>query len=270
MENNLRKLQLVELEILKKVVEICEKNNLNYYLIGGSALGAKRHQGFIPWDDDIDVGMPRNDYNKFIKISDKLLAPDYFLQSIESDCNYVYSFIKIRKNNTVLLQKNLENVAMHHGISIDIFPLDGCGNNKRKAITHYKRIQLLNYIIMSPALEKSSKNKSSSYKLKLSSLKIVYKISDRDRLVKRLNKLLQKYSIEKSSFVANLLGSAHEREIMEKEIIFGDSKKLKFEDSEFYVPSKIHEYLTCIYGDYMVIPKNAEIENRHEIIEIKY
>jgi lipopolysaccharide cholinephosphotransferase len=270
MISNLRKLQLIELIILKKFVEICEEFDLQYFLIGGTALGAVRHSGFIPWDDDIDVGMPRTDYEKFLKVAQEKLNPEYFLQSIDTDKNYVYSFIKIRKNNTVLKQKNFENIAIHQGISIDVFPLDGCGNNYKKARKHYKKIKVLNYIIMSPALVNSQKNKSFPYKVKLSSLKIVYKFSNREKLINRLNKLLNKYSIENSQFVANLLGSAHEKEIMEKDVIFGNYNKLKFEDGDFCVPSKMHDYLASIYGDYMTVPDDKEINNRHEIIEIIY
>ena len=120
----LRDVQLVELEILIKFAEICEKNNLRYFLDGGTLLGAIRHKGFIPWDDDIDLGMPREDYEKFMEVGQRELGNDYFVQHRATDRNCPFDFMKIRKQNTVFLEWNKRNIEMHHGIFIDVFPYD--------------------------------------------------------------------------------------------------------------------------------------------------
>lgn len=89
--------QHIELEILKKIDEVCKKHNINYWLDSGTLLGAVRHQGFIPWDDDIDIGMLREDYEKFLKVAQKDLGDDYFLQTRSTDKNYPLVFAKVRK-----------------------------------------------------------------------------------------------------------------------------------------------------------------------------
>ena len=124
--SKLRKVQLTELEILEKIDEICKKNNINYFLIGGTLLGDVRHKGFIPWDDDIDIGMLREDYEKFINVCLKngALGKDYYLHCNESDDDYFIPFIKVKKNNTTFAEKNIENINTHKGIFLDIFPYD--------------------------------------------------------------------------------------------------------------------------------------------------
>ena len=97
--SNLRKLQLEELKILKMFKKICEENDLRYYLLGGTLLGAVRHDGFIPWDDDVDVCMPREDYEKFQKIADKQLEKPYYLRSLENNNDYRYCFARIATEN---------------------------------------------------------------------------------------------------------------------------------------------------------------------------
>ena len=89
-------LQEVEFQLLKTFVEFCEKHNLKYFLVGGSALGAVRHQGFIPWDDDVDVALPREDYDRFIELGKKEFTGDVFLQTYETDPNYPYNFAKYK------------------------------------------------------------------------------------------------------------------------------------------------------------------------------
>ena len=122
----LRKVQMVEVEILDEIDRICKKNNIKYFLVGGTLLGAVRHGGFIPWDDDIDLGMLREDYEKFIDIcinSDEL-DKKYFMHSDETDSDYWLPFIKIRKNNTTFDEKVIKNCDTHKGIYVDIFPMD--------------------------------------------------------------------------------------------------------------------------------------------------
>jgi lipopolysaccharide cholinephosphotransferase len=120
----LRKVQVVQLEILLEFDRICKENDLPYQLFSGTLLGAIRHKGFIPWDDDIDVIMKRNDYEKFLSICDKQLNPKYFLQNYNTDPKWYRQFSRIRKNNTKYLQASYKEMDMHHGIFIDIFPMD--------------------------------------------------------------------------------------------------------------------------------------------------
>ena len=114
-----------ELEILKNFISCCEKMNLTYYIAFGTLLGAIRHKGFIPWDDDVDVCMPREDYDRFIREGGKYLPENYFIQTMESDPKYALNFAKLRDSNTTLFEKHVIDVDINHGVFIDIFPLDG-------------------------------------------------------------------------------------------------------------------------------------------------
>jgi len=106
--------------------------NLTYYISYGTLLGAIRHKGFIPWDDDIDVCMPRGDYDRFIKEGSEYLPENYFIQTMESDPKYALNFAKLRDSNTALFEKHVLDVDINHGVFIDIFPVDGYikGQNK--------------------------------------------------------------------------------------------------------------------------------------------
>src|SRR5699024_6110897 len=117
-----RKAQMIQLEILKEFDRFCKEHNIKYQLYAGTLLGAIRHKGFIPWDDDIDIAMTRDQYERFLE---KYINNErYFLQNFQTDYNYFRQFSRLRKNNTVFRQEQYSNLDIHHGIFIDIFPLD--------------------------------------------------------------------------------------------------------------------------------------------------
>lgn len=115
-------LQKCQLNILIEFIRLCEEHNLTYYLVGGTCLGAVRHKGFIPWDDDIDVGMPRKDYDKFIQLQKEIKKP-YFIQTYKSDKNYIYNFAKIRDCTTTFIENTFVCHQFNHGVWIDVFQL---------------------------------------------------------------------------------------------------------------------------------------------------
>ena len=126
-----QRIKEIELEIFKVFLDIANKLDIKYYLIGGTLLGAVRHKGFIPWDDDIDVGLPRKDYEKFIAEAQKYLPDYYFLQTYETDPEYPLSFAKIRDSRTTYLETALNNKKINHGVFFDIFPLDFYPENEK-------------------------------------------------------------------------------------------------------------------------------------------
>ena len=124
-DKNIATAQKVMLEILMEIHKICVDNNITYWLEAGTLLGAVRHRGFIPWDDDCDVSMPRKDYEKFLLIAQNKLPEDMFLQTKETDSEYPLSWAKIRKSGTLLIEKGESGKEnYHHGIFVDIFPYD--------------------------------------------------------------------------------------------------------------------------------------------------
>lgn len=134
MQEKLRNLQLTQIEILKEIDLVCKKNNLKYSLYAGTLLGAIRHKGFIPWDDDLDICMPRKDYEKFLEIWKDKEHPGFLIQNKEREKNFSQSFTKIRKKHTTFLQKGEPKNQYHTGIFVDIFPIDRMPNGflKRK------------------------------------------------------------------------------------------------------------------------------------------
>ena len=119
-----KKIWAIELDIYLVFAEVCKKHNLKFWGDGGTLLGAVRHNGFIPWDDDIDVIMPRQDYNKLLEIGTEVFEEPFFLQTPHTDSNYGYSFAKLRNSNTTCIPKVFAKAGFNHGIHIDIFPLD--------------------------------------------------------------------------------------------------------------------------------------------------
>lgn len=147
MNFDIEKLHVTLIEILDYVVSLCEKHNIQYCLIYGSALGAYRHKGFIPWDDDMDIAMPRDDYEKFISIMKCQTDAQFSIQSEETEDSYFLTFAKVRKRGTIFVESIAEKKYKNNGIYIDIFPLDLVKNSegvsyklKRKIINYLKHV----------------------------------------------------------------------------------------------------------------------------------
>ena len=119
----LRKLQLTELEILREIKRVCLENGIHFFLCSGTFLGAVRHQGFIPWDDDLDIGMLREDYERFCRLAPEKLSPDFCLQNWHTDSAYALPFGKVRKRNTLLVERKSIQLE-ENGIYVDVFPFD--------------------------------------------------------------------------------------------------------------------------------------------------
>lgn len=137
-----KKIWAVELDLLMRFIAVCEKYNLRYFLIGGSLLGAVRHKGIIPWDDDIDVGMPRRDYDRFLELGNEFEYP-YFLQTPHTDPGYAYSFAKLRNSETTCVVPMFKYQSFNQGIFLDIFPYENWDQEKGKYL--YDRIHKLAY-----------------------------------------------------------------------------------------------------------------------------
>lgn len=145
----LRTLQMVELDLLLEFHRVCTLLGLRYYLTAGTLLGAIRHKGFIPWDDDIDVAMPRADYDKFARSASQYILEEYAYQEYRTEPNFPYYFAKLRKRNTRVEEPILRAIQMEQGCYIDIFPLDCCPSNDKLAELFFKMIELLDCAVLS-------------------------------------------------------------------------------------------------------------------------
>ena len=117
-------------QILEEIIRICTKYDIPYFIQGGTAIGAFYENAILPWDDDIDIGLTRENYNRFLEIAPKELNKDYFLQHVLTDSHTPFYFTKIRKNNTMFVEKDFKHLPIHHGLYIDVFPFDKVPDNK--------------------------------------------------------------------------------------------------------------------------------------------
>ena len=258
----LKHLQDVYLMMLKDFIKVCDENQIEYYLDGGSALGAVRHQGFIPWDDDIDIILFRDEYNRLIEILEKLPQDKYELLSSKNKKCYCRLHSQWNLKGTKTEAYYDMNTDFTLGICLDIFVLDNIPNDGlRKKIFSIKQT-LIRKLIWSYEITNSeayiSKNKERMGKI----LKIIFKIFriNFTKIKKINNNFIEKYRNENFENVCNL-STTYELVSIPKNI-FHPPKKVKFEDVEVNIPNDYDKYLKIIYGDnYMEIPPKEDRYN---------
>lgn len=257
---DLKILQEIELENLKKIIEVCEANNLRYYLIGGSLIGVLRHKGFIPWDDDIDVGLPRPDYNKFIKIIKQYLPNNMDSKTMTSDPNYKCYFTRIINNRKKIYWEHGQYTAVI-GIWTDVFPIDGLPTSKIRRKIHVFNVNFHKALYKFTQIDYVTTNKKRPiYEralIRFAMLTHIGRLMSPEKTLLKLDQVLQKYDYDKAQYVWNFSGCYGKREIVPKYQLGGERKGI-FEDLIVSIPEGAEDYLTNIYGDYMKMPPVEE------------
>ncbi len=259
---DLQKIKKIELDILSHVAEVCERNHLTYYLAYGTLLGAVRHGGFIPWDDDIDIWMPRKDYEKLCDLWGESEKP-YRLLECSRNHEYVYPFAKVFDGRTLIREKTLE-VNCEFGIYIDIFPYDGLigGFQKnRNFLKRCERIEKLRVFSMSPMKLIEHQNPIKNIGRKL--LWHVLRRIGPGRLARALNRRVQRYSCEEADWAGSLVNQRLNKECVPKKW-FAEGTELEFEGRKYRAPKEYHKILTTVYGDYMQLPPEEERVLKHD------
>ena len=266
-KQQLRKIQLIELQILKEFDKICQKNNLKYILVGGTLIGAIRHNGFIPWDDDIDVSMPRDDYNKFVEIQKKELdKTKYYFQSIETDAEFGLLFGKMRRKNSIYSESTCPLDEKKQGIWIDIFPIDKIDDNRILAFFTFQKIFYYKTII---AFKQNYKFASKGVKKIIQTIiKILSKLYTLESAKKKYFSTIKQTNKKNSNKVINHGGTYLLKEITDKKY-YENITTHKFENETFNIPKDYDEYLTQIYGDYMKLPPKEKQVSNHLVEKIK-
>ena len=260
--NELRAFQLKLTEILSIFHDFCVKHSLCYYAVSGTALGAARHKGFIPWDDDIDVGLPRPDYERFITIFNKENHNKrYILECPNSpDSLYLHPFSKIYDTKTTLIESFQK--PLKRGIYLDIFPIDGAGNSKGESSSLMKKLDKL-FLLREMRPTKISRNRA-LYKncvLFLAQLAPNCLINNK-KIVLTIDSLCKTKDYAHSEFVGNLMGYARMNEIVPKKVL-GTPTPLKFEDLTIFAPQDIDSYLTSLYGNWRQPPPIEKQKTLH-------
>ena len=143
-DDELRRLHDTLYELLGEVARVCDRHGIAYFIIGGTAIGAHFWQGIIPWDDDIDIGMTRDNYERFLAIAPDALRPAYFLQWQATDPHVPFYFAKVRKNDTLFCENQFKDIRMHQGIYVDIFPFDKVPDSPRKERLQHRLFNFFN------------------------------------------------------------------------------------------------------------------------------
>ncbi len=253
----LRELQLVTLDILKTVIRFCDKHNLRYYLFEGSLLGAIRHGGFIPWDDDMDIAMPRTDYEKFVKLWNTATHDNCRLFHQSTYKKYYLPFAKVilmkECKFASFIRAGLKAMREVKGPGIDIFPLDETTALSTELIKRSCKVRKLRNLLLTKVYYIKNPQKRRIYSLQSS-------LSSYKSLHKKITKLLTADKNKQVDYYTNF-GSAYNisKEIFPKSY-FEPARVINFEDTKVKVPFKSEEILTCIYGDYLTLPpENARV-----------
>lgn len=260
-EDELKKIQSIQLKCLKEIVSVCDAEGIEYFLIGGSALGAIRHNGYIPWDDDIDIAMPRQDYMRFLEIAEAKLSSCYHIQSPynEKHCPYYYS--KIRIDNTVFMEYCNRNLPIHHGVYVDVFPYDNVPDNEDLNIKQFDRCQQLTRKFANRQIpDVCSKPSGLIGTIRAIVRRFVYYIysfTSYEKLIKQLDEEFTRYNNTDTRAMACLNFPKRKAEYALKSDIY-PLVKHKFEDTEFNIPRNYDAYLTSHYGNYNELPPKEQ------------
>ena len=254
----MRKLEIdeikkIELEILKTISEFCDSNHLKYYLTYGTLLGAVRHKGFIPWDDDIDINMPRNDYDRLQTLlkNQHFLFNEYTELKTPDSKSYQYQFLKVFDNRTIVYEKNMKK-KYKASVWIDIFPLDKLPEEKKKQNAFMsKLLKMRKYYFYT--IEKKFSGNSTFGNIKYSIIKFImtpiyFLINQK----KRIAKYARKYINKNTKYVFFSLNGDSYKTIFEDNIL--EQTDIIFEDYKFTTFKNYDKVLTQLYGDYMQLP----------------
>lgn len=256
----LKKVQQTELDILKTVARFCDRHKITYFLSSGTLLGAVRHGGFIPWDDDVDISMPRADYEKFLSLADEFPA-GFQVVSTRLNPNYPIAITKVRKDGTVMKEPSMAHLAINHGVWIDIFPIDKVADASRLP----KRARLFNILntVINYKLKCASPQKTAT-KLFCAVLSVL-SVKTLDRMRTWVMCCDENKECGMTTSFASNLGS--HRLLLDNGVYF-PLRKIQFEDEVFSAPANAEKWLTNAYGDYMTLPPEEKQVNRHVVTEL--
>lgn len=250
----------IEIDLLMKLDQVCRKHGLKYCIGAGTLLGAVRHQGFIPWDDDIDIYMVRSDYDKLMELADEF-EPPYFLQNNQTEKNKILWHARLRNNQTTGVPSYEYYYDICKGLFVDIFPLDGIANDPRADALHTKensrlkrRCKLYNMSINHKHYKKASKKIIKIFAKAIAPICL----RNRDKLQKAYDDNLKKYSVDGSRLWGHrtiFFDCPKSRRPLED---YTDLIRMPFEFIEVPAPRNYDPMLRQQYGDYMKIPENKK------------
>ncbi|MBQ9314998.1 MAG: LicD family protein [Clostridia bacterium] len=273
MSYDIEYVQNIELNILKVIDQICKENNIEYFLSSGTLLGAIRHDGFIPWDDDIDIMMRRREYERFLNIVPKYLPKymqliHYKYNNTEEDQNLL---VKIIDNRYPCIRKSYKNIKT--SVWVDVFALDGVPDSSMKRRIFFLKLDLLTKIRGIKRWELYSADYKSPSRIKNLMIGVNRKVRitsliDINKLLKKQDRILSSFDRKKCSLLINYMGEYKKKEVFPDKWL-GAGKRHRFADDIFPIPEYSEKYLTKLYGDFMQKPPESERVCKHQLELLK-
>lgn len=261
--SKMKKVWKKQMELLDNLDRICHKYGIKYFADSGTLIGAIRHKGYIPWDDDIDIVMKRADYNKFLEIAPKEFKKPIFVQTIYNDDGYFRTHAQMRNSNTTAILESEKdfNYKFNQGIFIDIFPLDEIPDNALLFKLQVFRLKVLKFIILfgyqKNKIESGKKIKNIILKTRIIPIicKWIVKIFGIKKIFKKFEKIASKYNGKGNKRISYLALSLGMKKNLWNISCFSSVERVKFENMMIDIPSGYDERLKTEYGDYMVFKK---------------
>lgn len=258
----LEKIRAVQIEIIQEIERICNLANLNYFLMFGTLLGAIRHQGFIPWDDDVDLGMMRHDYELFIKAFEDHASDLYEIQSLETDDYYAFFFLKVIRKNTVLLEAGYQDDRKMNGIFVDIFPFDNAPSNRYVRLLQNKTAIFFKSLLFYQVGRMDTNQGSFFVRSVKKGKNLLAKLMSRKQIINTANRVMQSSKKE-----GKWLSNFGDVEFYPRDLI-ANFEPIKFETYEFQAPVHPESLLNYVYGDFMKLPPLAQRKPPHDIFGV--
>lgn len=261
-KHQLNEVQRAAKEVVEELLKVCEEHHIRYFALGGTLLGCVRHKGFIPWDDDIDLGFPRADYERLLKILEK---NRFHLTTYQTDPTHISYFAKLTTDDVKVIKHRGEH-DVELPVWVDIFPLDGMPNSAFQRKLYIKRVMFQKLLYKFSLIDNVMYDKHRGWKhnflIWFGKALHLHKILNYKKVLNKIDKLLKKYPYEGSEYVANLMGAWSEREIFPK-AYYDETVQYPFEDIHLIGPKAYDAILTQMYGDYMVPPAQDDRDHHH-------
>ena len=258
--SSIQELKSIQLDILKVVHTFCQESDIKYSIACGTLLGAVRHKGYIPWDDDIDIYMYRTEYNRFVQEFPDVYKGNYRLISLERDTKWDMPYAKVYDDRTILKERALMNVQI--GINIDVFPIDNVPDDEEEWIQFDTKRRKIHTLLQLQRIDVGKKwwrllKHPSFLKARLISV-----FMPRRKVAERMDRFIQQYKNRETSFVFESCGGIHAKKRFSK-TVFDTLVDFSFEGQKFYGFEQYDEYLSKIYGNYMQLPPEEKRVTHH-------